>query len=338
MRNAECGTTSGPNDPPTARAVPKSYTRNLQSHRRFLLIANPTAGGGQGKRLAEEIHKRLVHAGAHCSIEVTAAPGHAETIARTALQRAGDDRSKRLCVVPCGGDGTTQEVVNALLNRPDAGGVLGLAPCGRCNDFASTFGIRPDPNQIVDLLLANQTRRVDVGRINDRYFCTIAAMGFDAAVSRYVNDTRLPFAGTLAYVFGTLRVLLTFKPVTVRLKYDDSSFEGQLFLAASANTTSYGGRMRIAPNADITDGLLEVCLVSKLSRTGGLNLLQSVLRGRHTELTGVRFVRTPSLEIETAERQEVWADGEYVTDTPVKIEIVPRALEIVSPESPIHCD
>ena len=161
-------------------------------------------------------------------------------------------------------------------------------------------------------------------------------MGFDAAVSRYVNDTRLPLSGTPAYILGTLRVLMTFKSVSVRLKYDGTTLEGDLFLVASANTPSYGGKMRIAPGADVADGLLEVCVISKMSRIRGLNLLRRVLRARHTELPGVRFVRTAAVEIETANHQEVWADGEFVTETPVTIEAIPQALEVVAPGASKH--
>ncbi len=298
--------------------------------RRFLLIANPTAGMGRGKRLAVQVDQRLSAAGVTSDIRWTTASDDAERIASGALDDAGSD--ERICLVPCGGDGTVQEVVNAILSRRESGAVLGLAPSGRCNDFASTFGITPDAEQIADTLLVGRTRRVDVGRINDRYYCTIAAMGFDAAVSRYVNDTKLPLAGTMAYIVGTLRVLLTFKPVAVRLKYDDNLIEEELFLVATANTPSYGGKMRIAPAADVADGLLDVCIVSKMSRLSGLNLLRAVLEGRHTELPGVRFVRTAAIEIETADRREVWADGEFITDTPVRIEAVPQALEVVTPQ------
>lgn len=304
----------------------------MSPKKRFLLIANPTAGRGRSRRVAERVAERLVAGGATADIEWTAASGDAERIAGEALNKASSNSDELLCIVPCGGDGTVQEAVNALLAKPHSGGLLGFAPAGRCNDFASTFGIRSNLDQVVNVLLAAKTRRVDVGRINGRYFCTIAAMGFDAAVSRYVNDARLPLTGTGAYIFGTLRVLLTFKPVAVRLKYDDSTVEEELFLVASANTPSYGGKMRIAPQADVTDGLLDICIVSKTSRVGGLNLLRAVLRARHGELAGVRFVRAGAIEIETADRQEVWADGEYVTETPVRIEAVRRALQVIVPE------
>ncbi len=297
--------------------------------RRFLLIANPTAGKGRSKCLAEHIHQRLSAAGVASEIKWTTASDDAERIARGAMDDTGSD--ERICFVSCGGDGTVQEVVNAILSRRESGAVLGLAPGGRCNDFASTFGIKPDAEHVADTLLAGRTRRVDVGRINDRYYCTIAAMGFDAAVSRYVNDTKLPLTGTMAYIVGTLRVLLTFKPVAVRLKYDDILIEEELFLVATANTPCYGGKMRIAPAAEVGDGLLDVCIVSKMSRVRGLNLLRAVLQGRHAELPGVRFVRTAAIEIETADRREVWADGEFITDTPVRIEAVPQGLEVVTP-------
>ncbi len=297
--------------------------------RRFLLIANPTAGKGRGRRLAEQVNQRLLSGGVASEIKWTTASNDAERIARDALENAGSD--ERMCLVPCGGDGTVQEVVNAMLDRRESAAVLGLAPGGRCNDFASAFGIKPEAGHVAETLLAGRTRRVDVGRINERYYCTIAATGFDAAVSRYVNDTKLPLAGTTAYIVGTLRVLLTFKPVAVRLKFDDTVIEEELFLVATANTPSYGGKMRIAPTADVADGLLDVCIVSKMSRLNGLNLLRAVLRGRHTELPGVRFVRTAAIEIETADSQEVWADGEFVTDTPVKIVVVPQGLEVVTP-------
>ena len=311
-------------------AVSSQQEENPQRElRRFLLIANSTAGKGRGKRLAEHVNQRLLAAGVTSAIKWTTASDDAERIARDVLDNAGFD--ERICLVPCGGDGTVQEVVNAMLRRRESRAVLGLAPGGRCNDFASTFGITPDAEKIADTLLAGRTRCVDVGRINDRYYCTIAAMGFDAAVSRYVNDTKLPLAGTMAYIIGTLRVLLTFAPVAVRLKYDGTQIEEELFLVATANTPSYGGKMRIAPAADVADGLLDVCIVSKMSRLSGLNLLRAVLQGRHTELPGVRFVRTAAIEIETADRREVWADGEFITDTPVKIEAVPRGLEVVTP-------
>lgn len=262
---------------------------------------------------------------------MTSCRGDAERIASAELDQPCPDANERLCLVPCSGDGTVQEVVNALVSRPTANGLLGLAPGGRCNDFATTFGISRHPQRIAATLLAGCPRRIDLGRINGRCFCTVAALGFDAAVSRYVNDTRLPFSGTPAYTFATLRLLFDFRPFKARLTFDEGHIEDDIFLCASANTPTYGVGMRIAPDADPADGLLDVCVVSRMSRLKGLNLLRSVLRGRHTRLPGVRMLRTSQLKIETAVPHEAWADGEHVADTPLTIAVAPRAVELLAP-------
>ncbi len=298
---------------------------------RYVIIANPAAGRGRAGRLADDIHRRLVASGAACCIQHTSAKGDAETLTLESLGTEAPDTTT--CIVPCGGDGTVQEAVNALLATGPSAGVLGLAPAGRCNDFASAFGASPDAGRIVDVLLNGRPRHVDVGRVNDRYFCTIAAFGFDAAVSRFVNDMKMPLSGTVAYVYGVLRVLQRYRPEQVNLIYDDGRRVGPLFMVASANTPTYGGSMRVSPDARPDDGLLDVCVVSPLDRWRVIRLLRRVMDGRHTDLPEVDFVRTKALRIETDGPCEVWADGELVGQTPATIEAVPGRLVVMTPES-----
>jgi len=300
---------------------------------RFVIIANPTAGRRDCAAYARKIARLLQAGGAESRVAFTARRGDAERIAREALGVTPDGDGARLCVVACGGDGTIQEVVNAM--APEAGGesLLGLAPAGRCNDFASALGIRYDAEQVAGVLLAGKTRPVDVGKVNGRYFCTVAALGFDAAVSRFVNDMRMPLRGTIAYVYGVLRVLLVYRCVAVRVVCDDDTFDGPRFLVASANTASYGGQMRIAPTASPFDGELDLCVVSVLSRFRVVRLLRRVIRGEHAGLAEVSLVRTRSVRIESEERQEIWADGELVGETPAVIEVVPGVVRVVVPAS-----
>lgn len=305
-----------------------------QSNRRFLIIANPVAGRGRSARLAQEVIALLRTAdGVSTEVRWTCRSGDAETIARQALQVGALPSDQPLCVVACGGDGTVQEVVNALMSAQAEGcsGILGLLPAGRCNDFASAFGIRRDPRQIADVLLHGQVRSVDLGRVNERYYCTVAAMGFDAAVSRYVHEMWMPLRGTPSYVYGVLRMLPRFRPPHVRLTFDDGRHDGPLFLAASANTPTYGGKMKIAPEARPDDGLLDVCLVAPMRRLRVLRLLHSAMKGAHVLLPEVRVVRTRTLHIESDLSQEIWADGERVAETPATIEVVPHALEMLAP-------
>ena len=311
---------------------------------RYVMIANPTAGRRDTARYAQRVHRLLKQGGADCTLEFTTQRGGAESLARRTLQQhqAKHRADSRLCIVACGGDGTVQEVVNAIAHetRPSEPvavseqpprPILGLAPAGRCNDFASALGIGRDAQQVARVLLAGHARAVDLGRVDGRYFCTVAALGFDAAVSRYVNDMRLPLRGTIAYLYGALRVLVSYRPAQVRIASNDAAFEGPLFLTASANTPSYGGQMRIAPQASPLDGLLDVCMVSALSRWRVLRLIRHVIKGRHVGLPEVRMMRTPSLRIESAMRQEIWADGEHIGQTPATIEVVPHAIEVLLP-------
>jgi len=300
---------------------------------RFLIIANPTAGRRDSASYARKIARLLQAGAAECAVAFTTRRGDAESIARKALRESRGESGARLCVVACGGDGTIQEVVNAVMLEPGGAGILGLAPAGRCNDFASALGIRCDAEQVAGILLAGKTRPVDVGKVNDRYFCTVAALGFDAAVSRYVNHMRMPLRGTIAYVYGALRVLLVYRPVAVRIVCDDVTLHGPRFLVASANTSSYGGQMRIAPDANPFDGMLDLCVVSVLSRLRVLRLMRRVIRGEHGGLPEVSLVRSRSARIESPERREIWADGELVGETPAVIEVVPEAVRVAVPES-----
>lgn len=297
---------------------------------RYVIIANPAAGRGRAARMAAEIRRRLDDAGADCEIVHTSGRGDAESLAGGALKQSNVADAQRVCVVSCGGDGTVQEAANALM-RTGHGGVLGLAPVGRCNDFASAFGIDTDPDEITRILLRGRLQRVDLGRVNDRYFCTIAAFGFDAAVSRYVNDMKIPLTGTVAYVYGVLCVLRRYRAANARLSFDHETRDGPVFMAASANTRSYGGHMQVAPDARPDDGMLDVCVVSPLSRRRVIRLLRRVMRGRHTELPEVQFVRTRSVRIETDVPHEIWADGELVGQTPATIEAVAACLDVVVP-------
>lgn len=300
---------------------------------RFVIIANPTAGRRDSAVYARKIARLLQAGGAESTVAFTTRRGDAERIATKALGESLDESGARLCVVACGGDGTMQEVVNALAREPGGESLLGLAPAGRCNDFASALGVRRDAEQVAEVLLAGKTRPVDVGKVNDRYFCTVAALGFDAAVSRFVNDMRMPLRGTIAYLYGALRVLLVYRPVVVSIACDDAPFDGPVFLVASANTSSYGGQMRIAPDASPFDGMLDLCVVSVLSRRRVLRLIRRVVRGEHAGLPEVSLVRTRSVRIESSERQEIWADGELIGATPAAIEVVPGAVRVVVPAS-----
>ncbi len=296
------------------------------------MILNHNAGRRRAARLADDVQQLIREAGGECRTRATSAPGEAERIARDA---ADNDASREpLCIVACGGDGTVQEVANGLAKASAEHLSLGVIPAGRCNDFARALGISRRPQLIAQTLIAGKTTPVDLGRAGERYFCTVAAVGFDAAVSRFVNDMRMPLRGTCAYVYGTLRVLPRYRTPQLRLQGDFGEHVGPVFFAATANTPCYGGALKIAPEANAFDGLLDVCLVARISRLRVLQLLPRVLNGNHATLPEVRLLRTRSLSVAPAEDDadvEVWADGEPLGRLPATLTVVPGAIRVMVP-------
>ncbi|MFQ5934693.1 MAG: diacylglycerol/lipid kinase family protein, partial [Dehalococcoidia bacterium] len=210
---------------------------------RWAVIANPVAGRGRGTKLGGQVSRLLRRAGMDVDPLWTSRPGDGERLASLAVKEGAQG------LLVCGGDGTLHEVVNGLYHSSEHPEEvpLGIAPAGRCNDFRGCLGLPKDPERIVDAVVDGAVRRVDLGRIGDRYFATVATLGFDSAVGQYVADGRSPFflSGTPAYLYSLFVQLLSYRDVRVKLKGDSVDFEGDVFLAATGNTPSYGGKMKI---------------------------------------------------------------------------------------------
>jgi diacylglycerol kinase (ATP) len=289
---------------------------------RFLIIANPVSGGGRGRKLAERLLPALQKRGMTARIAYTAGPGDAGRIAAQAISQ-----DPEIIPLACGGDGTIHEIAASAVaaNRP-----MAAVAAGRCNDLLRALDFPFDIDKAAARLASAQPRPIDICRLNDKYFCTIAALGFDAAVSRFVNDARLHFHGKPAYLWGVARMLISYKPVDIRLEGDFGVREGPVFLTAIANTKFYGGGIPMAPMARADDGLMDICVVWPLSRLRVLRLLPKALKGTHIGMPEVTFYKTKSLKITSAVPIEIWADGECAGKTPVNIEVVPGALRMMA--------
>ncbi len=294
-----------------------------------LIIANPTSGKGRGSRTADAVSAILRANGVEVEVLHTAASGDAERLTKEAI---ADGKRPFRCIVACGGDGTVQEIAHALADARtslgDACPTLGLAPSGRCNDFARAFHIPADPSAIADVLLNGLAQPTDLGRVNGRYFCTVVTAGVDAEVSSFVDAMRVPLRGTLAYLYGAIRVLIRYRPYDMTLTGDFGVIEKPLLLASTANTSCYGGAIRIAPDARPDDGRLDLCVVDRVSRLRAITLIPSLLAGTHGRCPSVHFVRTQRLTIESPGPLELWADGENIARTPATIEVVPAAIRV----------
>ncbi len=292
----------------------------------WTIIANPVSGRGRARRIGERVADLLHERGVTVDLMMSGAPGDCERIAREVLARGAQQ------VAACGGDGTVHEVVNGLANS-DA--VLGVVPCGRGNDLARALGLSKDLKDVVNTLVHGVDRAIDLGKVGDRFFATVATFGFDTAVAQRMQNqgagflTRvLEVGGKVSYGLTVLRTLFGYRSPFVRLRGDFGVFEGRVLLAATANAPFYGSGIKIAPDAIVDDGVLDVCIVADVSRWTVLRMFLSAYSGAHVGHSAVRIVQTRTLQIESDDSLWIFADGESVCEIPAKIEVVPGALRV----------
>ncbi|MBO0678346.1 diacylglycerol kinase [Mycolicibacterium sp. S2-37] len=294
---------------------------------RVVVLTNPLSGHGNAPHAAERAIARFQQRG----IDVTAIVGtdaeHARRLVEEALA-AGTD-----ALVVVGGDG----VISLALQSLALGNVpLGIVPAGTGNDHAREYALPTgDPESAADVIADGHTATVDLGRIDDtsggrRWFGTVMAAGFDSLVSDRTNRMRWPH-GRMRYNVAMAAELSKLRLLPFRLRFDDGDeVRIDLTLAAFGNTRSYGGGMRICPDADHSDGLLDVTMVHSASRTRLIRLFPTVFKGTHVDLDEVTTARARSIEVDSP-GINAYADGDYACALPVTVSAVPRALQILVP-------
>jgi diacylglycerol kinase (ATP) len=288
----------------------------------IVVIANPAAGGHRARRAGESVLGRLRAMGLPAELVLTKAPGAATELAR-GLAARGIER-----IVVCGGDGTVQEAARALAGSAAA---LGIVPCGRGNDLARVLGLPTDWTAAAQVIAEGNVRLIDLGRVAGRHFVTVAAMGFDAEAAAFAHRSRLGLPGPLGYLWAVTRTLLRFESPEVTLRGDFGQYQGAILLAATGNTSTYGGGMRIAPGAVPDDGLLDVCVVRALPRRTILRAFPRLFAGTHVDLPYVTTLRTRRLEVTASRPLAIFADGEPIGMTPAEITVDPLALRVLAP-------
>jgi diacylglycerol kinase (ATP) len=253
-----------------------------------------------------------------------------------------DDDTTFTAALVFGGDGTIHRHLRPLIERKIP---LLPVPVGSGNDFAAALGI----GTVRDALSAWQAfcsgaanvREMDVGLIRagqklETYFCNIAGLGLDSEANRLANAMPRWLRRHGGYILAALRAIVSFRPAVVTIDNGNQagpSIAQPAMLVAIANTTSYGGGMRIAPRAQLADGLLDVCVVRRVGRGRLLRSFPRVFRGEHLAMPEVEYFQSASLRIAAERPLEVYADGEFICQTPCEISAVPRALRVIVPSA-----
>jgi diacylglycerol kinase (ATP) len=292
--------------------------------REIALLTNPTSGKGKGARHRDAALARLRESG---------------FVVRNLQGRDADEAADlaRGCVadgvealVVCGGDGLVHLGVQAVAGT---GVPLGLIPSGTGNDVARYLGLpRTDPVAAADRVIASRRRTIDLARSGDRWFVTVLAAGFDAIVNERANAMTWP-RGQMRYNLATLAELRTFRPLPYVLQLESESgpetMECEAMLVAVGNGPSFGGGLRITEGALLDDGLLDVVVITRMSKP---KLVRSYPRLFTGKIDGVaEYVHRRVRSVTVAAPGIVsYADGERFGPLPLTIECVPGALEVIA--------
>lgn len=290
------------------------------------VIYNPTSGKELLKKNLADILDVLEQAGYEASaFATTAAPFSARDEA-TRAGKAGFD-----LVVAAGGDGTINEVVNGIASLPKRP-KMAIIPGGTTNDYARALKVpRNDVKAAAEVILKNQTVKVDIGKTETTYFINIAAGGHLTELTYDVPSELKSIFGYLAYLAKGAELLPRVKPINMHLKYDEGEYNGGASMFFLGLTNSVGGFEQIAPDAKLDDGKFSLIIIKTANVFELVHLIALMLNGgRHINDKRLIYTKTSKLEVSTFDPEDhlmINLDGEYGGDAPMKFENLHNHIE-----------
>jgi diacylglycerol kinase (ATP) len=307
---------------------PKAQSILLESA--VTVFFNPMAGGGRARFRLAQIRDLFK------SFQVQAQ--FVRTNSPTELELSVQDAISRKCrvLLAMGGDGTFHTLANAAFA---ADVLLGVIPVGGGNDFAAALGMPDDPLKSAEAILRGTPRFVDLVRVRTaegrtRFYAGGGGIGLDARAIHYSSGSYRWLPGRWRYIASALRALIGFLPLEVRVDFPGTELiphEAKVLLAAVLNTPTYGAGVRLAPQATLDDGLLHVVLIENISALEILQLLPRLLGSGELRTSRVKRWPVSKVRLTTRNPTVFHGDGEILGSTPVEIELIPRAIQVLAP-------
>ena len=293
------------------------------------VFVNSVAGGGRASSCLSAI--RRLFESFHVEAQFVMSNGAAELEASV---RDVISQGQRV-LIAMGGDGTFQALANAAFG---ADVVLGVLPVGGGNDFAAALGLPSDPLRAAQAIVRGHPRFVDLARVRTaegrtRLYAGGGGIGLDAQAARYASDAYRWLPGRLRYIASALRALVGFVPIPVRVDFpqtDIPSWEARSLLAAVLNSPTYGGGVRLAPEATIGDGWLDVVLIEDIGTLAVLRLLPRLMGSGEVRTSRVKRWRVKKVRFTTHRASAFHGDGELIGSTPLEIEVMPGAIQVLA--------
>ncbi|HEX9016221.1 MAG TPA: YegS/Rv2252/BmrU family lipid kinase [Chloroflexota bacterium] len=267
---------------------------------------------------------RLVEAGWEVDV-ASPDPSDTDRVLRGAIEDGAE------AVIVAGGDGSINLALQTIARTPVA---LGVIPTGTGNVWAREVGIPLDVRGATNTLLRGDVRIVDLGRANGRYFLAMAGVGFDATVTRVMKATSKRRLGMLAYVVAATVEALRLRGSETVISVGGLRLRRRILMVAVCNTRLYGAVLRMAPDAFLDDGLLDVSVFYGKGLWAKVRHPVKALFGTHGSDPDVESFGTAGLRIESKDYLPVQLDGDYFGTTPVEIDVVPAALRVIIPPGP----
>ena len=288
---------------------------------KVLLFYNPNAGNGLFKNNLDYIIERFQEEG-YLVVPVRASKGN---MLNTVFESM--DQSEYKQVIAAGGDGTINICVNAMINN-NIDLPLTIMPAGTANDFAYYFDLPHDIKDMLDIALGDNFTYADVGKVNEKYFINVAAMGMLVDVSQKTDPNLKNTLGILSYYLKGLTEVTNLRPIPVKLTSKEFSIVENMYFMLVMNGKSAGGFKRIAPHSEVDDGLLDVMLFKEMPIMDFAPLLINILQGNHQENKNVIYFKTEELIIESSEDVSTDIDGEKGEKFPLHFSILPKRLRV----------
>lgn len=291
----------------------------MANKKRIIFIMNPISGTIRKSGIPKIIEKTLDKEYYEFSIAETNYPGHAYEIAKDAKEKGF------YAVVAVGGDGTVNEVAKAIVHSDTA---LGILPCGSGNGLARHLMLPLDIQKAVEVINMHTVHDLDYGLINNiPFFCT-CGMGFDAFISMKFAEAGK--RGPVTYLENILREGLKYKPETYEIIDENGTSIRRAFLISCANASQYGNNAYIAPQASMSDGLLDITIMEPLDMIEASQISIDMFNKTLNNNSKIKTFKTKHIQVHREKAGFIHYDGEPVmTDADVDISVVNKGIKII---------